>query len=189
MNDLAIRLLLAGAVLFIAAVLVLAFAWLRAPGNGPPARDPSAGYRLPTNAEFGRIGRAAVMVMVMGLGILLVCWWCSSSATILQQDRPTPSPAAQISTRPPPPVRVFTGRGMKATPKFSLRSGLATFYLNHNGQDNFAVWLMNDQGERINLLANEIGTFSGSKPVGIEQAGTYLLGVQADGSWTIRIEQ
>ena len=40
----------------------------------------------------------------------------------------------------------------------------------------------------VELLANDIGSFNGSKAVGIASSGIYILDVTADGNWTITIE-
>jgi hypothetical protein len=49
--------------------------------------------------------------------------------------------------------------------------------------------LLNSQGQWVDLLVNEIGTFEGSKAIGIDQAGVYILEVSADENRTVSIEQ
>jgi len=61
--------------------------------------------------------------------------------------------------------------------------------MNHDGDRNFIVWLLNDEGDQIDILVNKIGEFDGSKAVGITKQGDYILDINADGSWTINIEQ
>jgi hypothetical protein len=41
----------------------------------------------------------------------------------------------------------------------------------------------------VELLVNEIGSFDGSKAIGIDAPGLHLLDIQADGDWTITVEQ
>jgi len=82
----------------------------------------------------------------------------------------------------------INGVGQQATEKFTLNKGLAVFKMTHNGSSNFSVKLLDEQGDYIDLLVNEIGSFEGSKAVKIPQNGIYLLDIQADGSWTIIIE-
>jgi hypothetical protein len=60
--------------------------------------------------------------------------------------------------------------------------------MSHAGSSNFAVWLLNDKGEREELLVNEVGSFNGSKALGIENEGDYLLDVNASGNWAIIVE-
>ena len=62
------------------------------------------------------------------------------------------------------------------------------FRLQHQGQANFIVDLLTSRGDEVDNLVNEIGTFTGSTAEGL-QAGRYLFKIEADGPWTIRIEQ
>ncbi|NAT11144.1 hypothetical protein C4E22_06345 [ANME-1 cluster archaeon AG-394-G06] len=96
---------------------------------------------------------------------------------------PTPAP-----TPTPKPI-AFSGRGQEATSKFSLEKGLSIFKMTHDGDRNFIAWLFDDEGDRIDLVVNEIGEFDGSKVVGIKKQGDYLLDINADGRWMITIEQ
>ncbi|NPV60011.1 MAG: hypothetical protein HPY75_10145 [Actinobacteria bacterium] len=86
-----------------------------------------------------------------------------------------------------PPISFSQGIRF-ATPYFTLNSGVATFKMTHNGSGNFAVILYGSDGSYIDLLANEIGSYSGSQVVPV-RAGTYILDVEADGKWTIDITQ
>lgn len=89
----------------------------------------------------------------------------------------------------PAPPQTFTGRGQQVSPMFILDSGLAIFRMTHDGNSNFAILLLDDKGDWIELLVNEIGAFDGSKGVGIDRSGAYILDITADGNWTISIEQ
>lgn len=80
------------------------------------------------------------------------------------------------------------GTGNQASELFTLDNGLRMFNMDYHGSDNFIVFLMDDQGNRIDLLANQIGSFNGSKAVGISQTGTYLLNIEANGKWKVTIE-
>jgi hypothetical protein len=57
--------------------------------------------------------------------------------------------------------------------------------MTHDGDSNFAVWLLDDEGDKVELLVNEIGEFDGSKAVSIRKSGIYLLDISADGNWEI----
>lgn len=61
--------------------------------------------------------------------------------------------------------------------------------MKHDGDSNFAIWLLDETGDRIELLVNEIGDFNGSTVIGIDDAGSYLLDISADGNWNVTIEQ
>lgn len=82
----------------------------------------------------------------------------------------------------------LSGSGQTATEPFELESGLSIFRISYQGERYFSVWLFANDGERVELLASEIGSFSGSKAVQVPRDGTYLLQVEAEGPWTIQVE-
>lgn len=95
-----------------------------------------------------------------------------------------------VSTPVPTPSPIsLSGSGEEATDFFNLERGLVKITMKHDGDSNFIVWLLDSDGDRVDLLANEIGSFSGSHYLGIKSAGKYLLNIDADGKWTIKIEQ
>lgn len=61
--------------------------------------------------------------------------------------------------------------------------------MNHTGSSNFAIWLIDSNGDKVELLVNEIGVFDGSKAVGIALTGDYLLDVTASSNWSVNITQ
>lgn len=83
---------------------------------------------------------------------------------------------------------VLTGNGQQATELFTLDKGLIRFKISHAGEGHFAIWLMDDAGNDIELLVNTIGSFDGSKAVKINKNGQYLLNVSAEGPWNVSIE-
>jgi hypothetical protein len=103
-----------------------------------------------------------------------------------------PAPAKPAGAPPPAGAGVvadLTGRGQQLTQTIALKPGLTIISLSHNGSGNFAVWLVDAAGNRVDLLVNVIGSFNGSKALGLERAGDYTLNVQADGGWAIRVRQ
>jgi hypothetical protein len=88
----------------------------------------------------------------------------------------------------PTPIHL-SGTGQQASQKFNLDSGLAIFNMKHTGSSNFAIWLLDNMGNKEELLVNEIGSFDGGKAVHISTAGNYVLDISADGPWTIDIQQ
>ncbi len=70
-----------------------------------------------------------------------------------------------------------------------MDSGRAGFAMKHDGESNFAVLLMNNKGQKLELLANEIGAWSGSKAVRVPARGVNWLSVDADGSWQVDISK
>ena len=105
----------------------------------------------------------------------------------------TPTPTQEVTSQSPTPTDtsepiVLSGTGQEATSKFSLEKGLSIFRMTHDGDSNFIIWLLDEEGNEIVLLVNEIGEFDGSKATSIDNAGIYLLDVSADGNWEISIE-
>lgn len=114
--------------------------------------------------------------LIIIVGIFLVSFLFSRSISVKEINAQT-SPSD------------LSGTGQQATQKFSLDSGLSIFHMTHSGQHNFAVWLLDSSGNRVELLANEIGGFNGVKAVGVTTSGEYLLDIAADGDWTVKVEQ
>jgi autonomous glycyl radical cofactor GrcA len=108
---------------------------------------------------------------------------------------PTSEPTATLTLTPIPELTptpesiALSGTGQEATSKFSLEKGLSIFRMSHDGDSNFAIWLLDDEGDKVELLVNEIGSFDGSKAVCIKKHGDHLLDISADGRWAITIEQ
>lgn len=84
---------------------------------------------------------------------------------------------------------VLSGTGQQASSKFHLDRGLKIFKMEFTGSGNFAIFLLDSNGNKLELLVNEIGNFNGSKAVQITDSGDYLLDITADGSWKVTIEK
>lgn len=108
-------------------------------------------------------------------------------------DTPVPTTInyAPVTTPTPIPILsapiILSGKGQRATDLFFLPEGLVRFEMTHDGDSNFAIKLLDDQGRYQALLVNEIGTFEGSKAERIDKAGMYLLDITANGNWKITI--
>jgi len=59
--------------------------------------------------------------------------------------------------------------------------------ISHTGRSNFAVWSIDAAGERLDLLVNEIGNYSGVRPLDLSETPAALQ-IEADGSWRIEIQ-
>lgn len=81
-------------------------------------------------------------------------------------------------------LSVLQGRSQAGTDLITLAGGLRIFSLKHEGAGHFSVWLLDHDGERVALLANTSGVFSGSKAVKLT-SGAYALDISADGQWEI----
>ena len=109
--------------------------------------------------------------------VLLVCAFLLAACS-------TFSPVPQFEA-----VHEFSGTTPTVTELFWLRAGAAIVTLEHQGESNFIVWLEDETADEVDLLVNEIGQFSGSTSVHIDVAGWYMLDIEADGAWSIRVEQ
>ena len=85
----------------------------------------------------------------------------------------------------------LSGSGPEATRPFQLEEGLTVIGMSHQGDANFIVDLLDENGTSVAPMgvANVIGPFEGSTPVQITQSGQYLLDVQNAGQWQIQVEQ
>ena len=102
------------------------------------------------------------------------------------QEEPAPEPQPEPAAEP----LEFSGVGPQATEQFELSAGLARFEMAHQGESNFIVELLDEEGAEVGpSLMNEIGSIDSSQAIQIPEDGTYLLNVDADGSWTIRVLQ
>lgn len=83
----------------------------------------------------------------------------------------------------------ISGDGQEASQEFFLDEGLSIFSMKHSGSSNFAVWLLDSSGNKVDLLANEVEDFDGAKAVGISQSDDFVLDIEADGPWLVDISQ
>lgn len=81
------------------------------------------------------------------------------------------------------------GVGFDISEFVGLNEGLAVFEFDYQGEGPFSVWMLDENGKPIEHLLNVRGKYHGSKPTNIEEQGNYLLNVEADGNWTVKIEQ
>lgn len=106
----------------------------------------------------------------------------SSSSSSVSSSRATSTPAPQLK-----PI-TLTGRGddIVSVDKADVPAIARISTTQSNG--NFAVTSYDSNGNRINLLVNEIGSYSGTRPIDFLNAEhTSRFEVVADGSWKIEI--
>ena len=141
----------------------------------------------------GCLGCFGLIVVLAVIGIL--AGGGDDNKTVSTNQSTTPAPVTQSEpAKQPEPVKTpdpiaLSGAGQQASKKFTLTKGLSVFKMSHSGSANFAPILMDGDGNRVELLANDIGVFQGSKAVGIAREGEYLIDITASGKWTITIEQ
>lgn len=93
-------------------------------------------------------------------------------------------PRNQLSGPRPP----YGGTGDDVTPFFHLGVGVHIAEFSHTGTRNFIVWLIDEQGRQVDLLANEIGPYSGRGSFRLRESGLYAFSVSADGQWAAGVE-
>lgn len=76
----------------------------------------------------------------------------------------------------------INGNGNYSTGVFYI-SGPTQVNFSYSGQRNFIVTLYNSDGSYGDLLANEIGSISGS--TSINKKGTYFMNIESSGTWSI----
>ncbi len=81
---------------------------------------------------------------------------------------------------------VLSGTGDDVRGFTTTGTGLRIFTMQNSGASNFAIWLKDGQGNRVDLLVNEIGSYNGKKSVKLT-TGEYYLDISSSGSWTIEI--
>ena len=139
-----------------------------------------------------------MLVAVLFMGILIGSSGTDTADSALEEREAEEGAAGEEHRDPQPepepepePVSLdFSGTGPQATEPFDLSTGLARFEMIHQGESNFIVVLLDDEGAEVgSSLTNEIGPIDSSQAVQIPEDGTYLLNVDADGAWTIRVQQ
>lgn len=85
----------------------------------------------------------------------------------------------------------FSGSGTETAGEFQLSTGPITAEFSHDGSSNFITDLVALEGESFNdvNLTNAIGSVEGSQVRGVAEEGMYALNVNADGDWSITLEQ
>lgn len=96
----------------------------------------------------------------------------------ISQPRPSSAPGLP---------QTITGISDKASSAFTLTEGAIKFQMSYTGSSNFIVILYNEDGEWVDLLANEIGDYTGTTSVGVTSTGIYYLSVIGIGSWSVAI--
>lgn len=97
---------------------------------------------------------------------------------------PTDTPEPTATPTPLPKPVTLSGRGQDVTRKFVAPGPVSIARFEHSGESNFIVTAYGPEGE--DLLVNEIGDYTGSRPLFGE--GTYYFDVDADGPWSVTIE-
>lgn len=66
-----------------------------------------------------------------------------------------------------------------------LIEGPAAFEIEHEGDSTFTVWLLNNDGSQVELLADVTGNFRGTKTITVPKTSSYILDVKTSGRWSV----
>jgi hypothetical protein len=128
----------------------------------------------------------------------------AESTTATSQDSQTVTTAAEVTTTSPPTTAAPTTTTTTTLPpwteftvegagddfiEFSVPNGdFAVLDLTHNGSRNFIVVAFDAGGDRLDGLVNEIGSYSGTRPINLFEGKKVTdLEIRADGAWSITV--
>lgn len=98
--------------------------------------------------------------------------------------------ASQPRNENPSHLRTFSGSQFGATELFFLPAGKYTASLSHmNGDSNFQVRLLDEDGILVQSLVNEIGSYQADIDFEVLFDGNYIWSVEADGDWAIEMSE
>lgn len=102
---------------------------------------------------------------------------------VVQAPTPTSAPTSTPKPTVPQPI-VLQGSGQAATDAVALPAPISIARFTHTGSANFIVTVY--EGDEPDLLINEIGPYQGARPLSGREP--VIFDIDADGSWTVRIE-
>jgi hypothetical protein len=148
---------------------------------------------------IGGIGCGAVVLLILTLfvGVMIGSSGTDTPDSALEEREAAEGAAGEAQRdsqpepepEPEPETLEFSGTGAQATEQFDLSAGLARFEATHQGESNFWIDLLDVEGNQLDTVVNDIGPVDASQAIQVPEDGTYLLNVEADGSWTIRVQQ
>lgn len=106
------------------------------------------------------------------------------------RSTPTDSPA-QTPTRTAIPTvesETFQGVGPQTTDRIAIQRPAVFIAAEHEGSGYFAIRLLNDEGERVSILANSRGQYDGQVARHLKP-GAYFLDIAADGQWNVGVKR
>jgi len=85
------------------------------------------------------------------------------------------------------PIEI-SGSGTTSSDFFNIAGGLTIFEFNNSGSGNFITYLLNEEGDELELLVNEIGSVNGKKAMYLP-GGKYFMNIEHGANWTFNITQ
>ena len=127
-------------------------------------------------------GRTMLPVRAVAEALGVEVAWDAATSTATLSTK-----AGVTLSDPGAPLVEFKGTGDSVSKTMDLAVGAYVVRMTHNGEENFAVKVLAASGTLVDLPANAIGSYSGSKVVTIRTAGKYILDISADGEWSVAI--
>lgn len=90
-------------------------------------------------------------------------------------------------TKSSKPFGSVSGNGNYATLPAYFEEGLQQFDVIDTGTSNCIVHLLDQEGDDIALLVNEIGPINGVREARIPSSGSYLFNIESEGEWEISL--
>jgi len=101
--------------------------------------------------------------------------------------KPTNTPIPTATSTPLPQPLSFSGKGDQVL-DINKWDGAAIMDVKYTGGGNFVIWNYDSAGEKIDLLVNTIGSYSGKVPLDFMTGeATARLQIESSGTWTITI--
>src|SRR5206468_5887133 len=97
---------------------------------------------------------------------------------------PAPTPAPTAPSALAQPIN-FAGMGQTATDAVTPNCAICRVSITHSGSRNFIVKTF--RGSNQDLIVNTIGSYQGSRP--LFGRDPVIFDIDADGTWTIHIEE
>jgi hypothetical protein len=102
--------------------------------------------------------------------------------------RPTNTPVPTDTATAIPTPTILTGRGDTVVDIEPVEKRARLAFISYAGGGNFSIWNYDANGEKIDLLVNTIGKYSGTVPIDLDNDNpTTRLEITASGDWTIEI--
>ena len=133
-------------------------------------------------AAVGLVAALLMLTLVAGPG-------CGKPKAVVKTvPSTTPKGSVPVSTPNAVAPIVLSASGNANTQTFALTAGLAVFVLGYTGGGHFQASLLDNGGHVVSQLYNLTGNAKGATALGVS-AGTYSLGVNADGQWSVTVNE
>ncbi|MEO2096406.1 MAG: hypothetical protein ABGX90_04590 [Brachybacterium sp.] len=108
-----------------------------------------------------------------------------SSAASTESAEASPEEEPEVAPEPEPAEpQSFSGTGSEVVMLDPLGEDVFYAAVTHDGSSNIALWSVDENGQDIDLLVNEIGGYEGKVALNFGEDPAALR-IEADGAWTI----